>query len=222
LKKFGFFLIVVLALSAIWLQNQSSLSDRFTHAEKKSNPSPAKFTSNQIKGSISNEKFNLQLSRASQQLSQIQEDPVQVEIELRQWAQAMNETELSHLEALSFDRQRDQDLRFLAVTLLSWSKNSAAGGLLTNIAGSSFDEILNPGRLGDFEKILRLRAAEGLGELSISSDDKKSYIQQILNKTPYAEVSDRALRLQWNLDGAAPSPEAQDQQALEKLLSREE
>ncbi|MFN9066367.1 MAG: hypothetical protein ACK5V3_04005, partial [Bdellovibrionales bacterium] len=200
MKKLGFFLLVIGAVGGLWIQNKSPINESLARIQKKLNPSSHEPVLKKIDSGISNEKFDIQLSRASQQLSQLQEDPVQVELELRQWAQSMSQQELSRLEDLSFDRQVHQDLRFLAVTLLSWSKNSAAADLLTNIAGSSFDEILNPGRMGDFEKILRLRAAEGLGELSISTEDKKNHLHSILNSTPYTEVADRIQRLRWSLD----------------------
>ncbi len=222
MKKIVFLFIALLVVGVLWTNVPGTQKTSFSNLKVKldsliTNPSATK-----IKNSLPIEKLNEKLARAAQQLSQLQNDPSQVELELRNWAQALDESELFQLQELSVNRQADQDLRFLAVTLLSWSKNSSAGNLLTQIAGSSFDEILNPGRLGDFEKILRLRAAEGLGELSISIEDKKSLVRQILDKTPYTEVADRAHRVQWNLDGTAPTPEKQDQEALEKLLSQEE
>lgn len=165
--------------------------------------------------------FKKTFAMRAHQLAQIQEDPSKVELELRDFARSLSRENLKELAELAADIRNNQDERFLAVTLIMWSKNPESSSQLIEIASLDFDPMLSPGRAGDFERILRMLAVEGLLEVPGSNQEKQVWAQKILSKTTLTEVSDRTHRLLWSLEGRAQSPAQQDETALTKLLSQE-
>lgn len=171
---------------------------------------------------IRNERNNktIQLvQRYSVEIGKIQTDPVTAELEMREAAKVLSEKELDELEKLVLDTGLNQDNRFVALTLMSWSKNSKVATSLVNIATSTFDPILNPNQKSDFEKILRMSAVEGLNEVPLQSLERVQYLNQILAKSELESVADRAMRSLWAEQKLAKSAVDQDQEALNKILS---
>lgn len=160
------------------------------------------------------------LKEEAQNLSRLHEDPTSIELGLRERALQLTKAQLLELKDFSLDSRHDQDQRFLAVTLLAWSNQAEAAPHLEAIASSEYDAILNPDRLGDFEKVLRLRATEGLGEISIPNELRSQLAQHILAKSPYPVIADRTHRLLWSQQGLAPKPEEQDLEALGKMIQK--
>lgn len=155
----------------------------------------------------------------SREIGQIQNDPVAAELRMRAVAQSLNQNDFAQLEKIILDTSLNQDDRFVALTLLSWSKDSTVAETLVDIATTPFDSILNPNQKGDFEKILRMSAVEGLGEIPLQPYQREEYLNQILEKSELEPVADRAMRSLWAEKKLAQSAADQDQEALEKLLS---
>lgn len=161
------------------------------------------------------------LAVEADKISQLDDNPHETELRLRRFSESLQESELVGLRRVILNSQAPQDYRFLALTVLSWSKQAQAGEWLAEIASSHFDPFLNPGRHGDFETILRMQAVEGLGELPLSPEQQKRNLRSIVQNSSQAQVVDRAQRALWALAGQAPTPAQQDQEALEKVLSKE-
>ncbi|MFN8791352.1 MAG: hypothetical protein ACK5Y2_07850 [Bdellovibrionales bacterium] len=157
----------------------------------------------------------------AEQISQLDSNPEATELRLRRLSESLQKSELEELRSVILNSQALQDHRFLALTLLAWSKQIQVGDWLSEIASSPFDPFLNPGRQGDFETILRMRAVEGLGELPLPPEQQKRHLSSIVQKSAQSQVVDRAQRALWALAGQAPTPAEQDQEALEKVLSKE-
>ncbi len=155
----------------------------------------------------------------SKEIGQIQNDPVAAELKMRADAQALLENDYALLEKMILDSTLNQDDRFVALTLLSWSNNPTVASTLVGIATSPFDPLLNPNQKGDFEKILRMSAVEGLSEIPLQPDQKIRYLNQIVAKSELEPVADRAMRSLWAEQKLAKSVVDQDQEALKKLLS---
>ena len=154
----------------------------------------------------------------SLQIAALNDDPVQTEIELHKHAQKLSPNDFPLLQKMALDRNEKQDQRFVAVTLLALSNQIQSADHLKNIALTPIDPYLSVGPNADFEKVLRMRAVEGLGEIPLNSNELSNYLSQIISSSDITLIVDRAQRLNLAYQGLAPTPEQQDQEALKKLL----
>lgn len=213
--KFALIFFVTLLMSVLFFNEEEQMTLFNFYPQK----NQAKET---LISPIRNERNNktIQLvQRYSVEIGKIQTDPVTAELEMREAAKVLSEKELDELEKLVLDTGLNQDNRFVALTLMSWSKNSKVATSLVNIATSTFDPILNPNQKSDFEKILRMSAVEGLNEVPLQSLERVQYLNQILAKSELESVADRAMRSLWAEQKLAKSAVDQDQEALNKILS---
>ncbi|MEN0059498.1 MAG: hypothetical protein AAGB31_11735 [Bdellovibrio sp.] len=160
------------------------------------------------------------LKQESAKLAQVQEDPAKVEQSLRQQARQLTLPQLQLLRERSLDLDVAEDERFLALTLIAWSEQREARSLLEQISLVPVDPFLSPGRKGDFERVLRMQAVEGLQDLALSSTELQNSLRHIISRSGEAMTTDRAHRLLWSSQQRAPSPQEQDKAALKKLLQR--
>lgn len=159
-----------------------------------------------------------EVQNLSSQIVALNEDPIHAEIELREHAQKLNPSDFPLLQKMALDRNEKQDQRFVAVTLLALSNQIQSADYLKNIALTPIDPYLSVGPNADFEKVLRMRAVEGLGEIPLNSNELSNYLSQIISSSDITLIIDRAHRLNLAYQGLAPTPEQQDQEALKKLL----
>ena len=177
-------------------------------------------TSYQIEPSKEAQNNTIQLvQQFSIDIGKIQNDPVVAELRMRTAAQDLPKSDYSVLEKIILDTGLNQDDRFVALTLLTWSNNANVASTLVKIATSGFDPVLNPNQKSDFEKILRMSAVEGLSEIPLQPFKRIQYLNQILVQTELEPIVDRAMRSLWAEQKLAMSVVDQDKEALKKLLS---
>jgi len=211
--KIGILLLAALLLSTLFLNKKEPI----TLLGSKKNQ--AKKTLNLSKPKELEHKTIQFVQMYSSEIGKIQNDPVASEMKMRAAAQGLTENDLVHLEKIILDISLNQDDRFVALTLLSWSNNFKVASTLVNIAITPIDPILNPNQKADFENILRMSAVEGLSEIPLQSYQRVQYLNQIVAKSELKPIVDRAMRSLWAEQKLAMSAADQDQEALKKLLS---
>lgn len=164
--------------------------------------------------------FKQQYDLEVKSIGQIDEDPEGTERRLKTFARSLKETEIKFLFETILDLHKSHDERFLAVMLLAWTGKAETSQLLEDIAASEVDPYLSPGRQGDFETALRMKAVEGIEELPIGSFAHQKHLQNIIYKSSNAHVVDRAQRSLWAAQGKADLPQTQDEDAMWELLKK--
>lgn len=155
-----------------------------------------------------------EIRQKSNDVSQVTDQPDQVEKDLKAYAAGLSAESCSLLKNYALDQNESPDLRFMAAYLLSQTSISAATSLLEEIAGSPIPATTPDAQ--NFEVTLRMQAVEGL----ILQASEKS-LNQVATKTNSVVVSDRAQRGLWYLKGQAPHPTQQETDALRKLITRQ-
>jgi hypothetical protein len=158
------------------------------------------------------------LAEESLRIAQIDEKPNETEQRLRVWAESLTTEDLRDLATHARNSRENQDRRFLATLLMGWSQKAAALEFLVDLAKSSLDPLTGPQRFGDFERVLRMQAVDGILELPMAPTQVMNALQAILNHSDQAAVVDRAQRALWFLQGMAPTPTQQDLRALKELI----
>jgi hypothetical protein len=147
--------------------------------------------------------------------------PEQTEQRLQEWARGLSVDELGQLKTSVLDLHTPQDDRFLAIMLIGWSEKIEALDLLNDIAVTPIDPFLSPNRMGDFEKVLRMQAIDGILNLSSQSPFQvENALRNIATRSDDTTVTDRAHRALWSLHGDAPTPQKQEENALSELLTK--
>lgn len=146
--------------------------------------------------------------------------PEDTEERLQEWAHSLSKEELDQLEQAALDVQKPQDDRFLAVMLMAWSQKAEALENLKDIALAEINPFLNPNRKGDFERILRMQAVDGMIDLPVHTQNIVNTLRSVAAKTADSTIADRANRALWAATQNAPSPKEQDQKALDELLKK--
>ena len=146
--------------------------------------------------------------------------PEDTEERLQKWAHTLSKEELEQLEETALDIKKPQDDRFLAVMLMAWSEKAEALENLKDIALAEIDPYLTPNRRGDFERILRMQAVDGMIDLPVHTQNIAKTLQSVAANTGDSTIADRANRALSALHEEAQSPKEQDKAALEKLLKK--
>lgn len=150
------------------------------------------------------------------QIGALHDDPSESMERLQKKAGALSGEDIRALEALALENGREGDRRFLAVELLTMNAAPESARSLERIAVSSRPQRpLEP----QLETALRARAIEGLG--SHRSGIGQELLKKSLARLDESFLLDRAHRALLATEGAARSPEEQDQEALGRLLGVE-
>lgn len=152
-------------------------------------------------------------------IARIDSAPENTEERLQVWARSLSADDLKQLEKKALDISQPQDDRFLAVMLMGWSEKVEALDSLEDIALSEIDPFLSPNRMGDFERVLRMQAVDGMLDLPQGPNTVQA-LQKIASNTTETSTADRANRALWAQRGDAPAPKEQDKTALEQLLKK--
>jgi hypothetical protein len=161
-----------------------------------------------------------QLHHEATLIAQVDSDPEETEVRLKDWAHTLNEKDLNELKTMALNTEVPQDDRFLAVMLMGWSDQLAALENLKDIVLAEIDPYLNPNRKGDFERALRMQAIDGMISLPAHAQILATSLQNVIAKTNEAALADRANRALASINGHAPKPAEQDQAALDELLKK--
>lgn len=153
-------------------------------------------------------------------IGRIDSAPDDTEERLQNWAKSLNEKDLEQLEATALNIQKPQDDRFLAVMLMGWSEKAEALENLKDVALANIDPYLSPNRMGDFERVLRMQAVDGMLDLPAQSQVVVNTLQAVAAKTNDTTLADRANRALLAMQGGAPTPKEQEEKAYEELLKK--
>lgn len=162
--------------------------------------------------------FGEKFKNEAAEIAKLQIDPEAAEERLRQLARSMNQRDVADLYEVISDDSNDPDQRALAVELLSIKNDTASLTALQNFVAN---KTMVNGRQWDskkeFETVLRAQAVESIAaypqkEIALST---LSFLQRRVDEK---FLNDRIGRAAANLNGAAPSMQQQDDEALRKLL----
>ncbi|MCE3010403.1 MAG: hypothetical protein LW875_07310 [Proteobacteria bacterium] len=159
------------------------------------------------------------VTKMSQSISMPQASPEIEEQRLKEKALQLTTEELARLKKLALKNQVQQDSRFAALYLLSFSEKSEALDELYEIAGTPWPQDAPP-RPQEFERALRSFAVEAMG-LHPEKTRASGLLGRYLEKESDSFLFDRAQRTRNFLEGKAPHPRLQDEKALRKLLQTE-
>ena len=164
--------------------------------------------------------FEKKLHQEASLIGKIDNAPEDTEERLQNWAKTLNQKDLEQLEATALNIEKPQDDRFLAVMLMGWSDKAEALENLKDIALAKIDPYLSPNRMGDFERVLRMQALDGMLDLPANSENKTATLQSIAANTNDTTLADRASRALAALNTGAPTPKQQEEKAYEALLKK--
>lgn len=161
-------------------------------------------------------KFDKTVKLLSNEVSQITDNPEGINRKLDSEAADLNNDKIKHLNRIirannSSDISMDE--KALAVELLVRSSSQQAQETLKDfiLAEDTTTASQNPALTID-QRILKMRAVEGLNQPTI--------LNEVIAKTGDSLVSDRAHRALLSRKGLSSTPEQQDLDALNKILSR--
>lgn len=219
MKKLWFVPVILVLILSIWVLQKPSESrqSRVTAAPSAIIETQ---TSNEPKPVENLNPLEKKLHQEAALVARLDSAPDDTEQRLQDWAHTLSTKELEQLEQAALNTQKPQDDRFLAVMLMAWSKKAEALENLKDIALSEIDPFLSPNRMGEFERILRMQAIDGMIDLPAHDEHIERTLQAVVARTGDSSIADRANRALWALRGAAPIPEEQDRKALEELLKK--
>jgi hypothetical protein len=216
MKRIAFLLILI--LGAFWFLSQKAPILKAQLASQNSSKKSQTSESQVSKNLNSSSPLSLKLREESLKIGKVDGDPEETEKKLQAWARSLSSDDLKELALQAISLDVPQDTRFLAVMLLGWSEKFEALSHLTDIALAEIDPFLSPNRSGDFERILRMQAVDGILKLPISAQDSERSLSSIAARSGQSSLVDRAHRALWALRGQALQPSEQDQEALGKVL----
>ena len=177
-------------------------------------------TEPQVKVSEPLSPIEMRLRNEASNVGRMDAAPDGTEVRLQEWAQTLSATELEQLEKAALNIEKPQDDRFLAVMLMAWSEKAEALENLKDIALAEIDPFLSPNRLGDFERVLRMQAVDGMIDIPGQGENIARTLQSVAASTADTTIADRAYRALASVQGEAKSPEQQDKEAMEALLKK--
>lgn len=154
------------------------------------------------------------------QMQGLTDEPELVDQQISTLAQSLSSEELSKVKQIVFDRSKSGDERLLAAELLSRSANPVAIPLLKEIASASAKKFSKTEMIQQEFRAIQVLAIEGIGNKPDNQALAQTTLQDLIKKTEDPLLADRIHRTLWALQGKAPSPEKQDEQALQKVLNK--
>ena len=219
IKKFWFIPVIIVLIIGIWAFKKPSES-RQTVGIQNLSPAIVTQTENKPKLAESINPIEKKLHQEATLVGRPDTAPDDTEERLQEWAHTLSAKELEQLEQAALNIKKPQDDRFLAVMLMAWSKKAEALEHLKDIALAEIDPFLSPNRMGDFERILRMQAIDGMIDLPAHDEHIEKTLQAVVARAGDSSIADRANRALWALRGDAPIPQEQDKKALEELLKK--
>ena len=216
----GFFVLLIMAVGFWVLYHEPlEIAESFKADTPKvtSTIKPAT-TSNETAKNIS--PIETKLHQEASLIGRIDSAPDDTEERLQSWAKSLNQKELELLEATALNIEKPQDDRFLAVMLMGWSEKAEALDNLKDIALAKIDPYLSPNRSGDFERVLRMQAVDGMIDLPAQTQVIVNTLQAVAAKTDDTTLADRANRALLAMQSGAPTPKEQEEKAYEELLKK--
>lgn len=213
------FILLILLIGVFWIFDQKtpSLKTKLSSPVFKDRINESNRKNTHL---ISKTSLTDQLQKEALNIGKVDSNPAETEKKLQDWARSLNLQELRELAGQALNLNLPQDTRFLAVMLLGWSEKLESLNPLMDIALAEIDPYLSPNRSGDFERILRMQALDGILNLPLSSSDAESSLTTISSRSSQSVVVDRAQRGLWFLRGQAQKPAEQDHEALTRILKR--
>jgi len=217
-------LVIFLVTLEIWIESRNIEKAEVKKAITASDDSrkPAVATApHEVTKAPTNKNLSIrdQIAAWSEQVGQVQENPQVIEDSLNQFSASLKPHEMEDL-AFIIKKSNQQDQRFLSVELLARSKNLEAKKILKELALSPETprEKSNPDLKAE-ENTLRMRAVEGLMSAE-NQETAKSLLREVRSRTQNSFVSDRSERALHHLEKGGATPEAQDQEALQKFVNQ--
>ncbi len=153
----------------------------------------------------------------SKRSGMIDKDPFKSEKRLNELSRKLSNQEIISMTEIIKTPSQESDLRALAVDLLARNRNKHVLGKLEEIITTKWPESADARVIG-FEQALRARAIEGLE--SHPSPQATATLEKALRQTQDSFLLDHGQRALLHRRGQAKSVEAQDQEALSKILNR--
>lgn len=153
----------------------------------------------------------------SKRSGMIDKDPLESEKRLNELAHKLSDQEIISMTEIVKTPSQGSDLRALAVDLLARNKNKNVLEKLEEIITTKWPEAADARVIG-FEQALRARAIEGLE--NHPTPQATATLEKALRQTQDSFLLDHGQRALLHRRGQAKSVEAQDQEALSKILNR--
>ncbi len=158
--------------------------------------------------------FDSRFLKEAQKISELSNDPKQVDQKMDQLALSMSQLDLKKLSIVMENQNENGDTRALAVELISRAKTRDAVAALKEFV---IHQESGAGRNREFESVLRAQAIEGVAAYP-QKDLALSYLNAMADQVDESFLKDRIVRSEENLKGRAPTTEQQDDAALKQLV----
>lgn len=229
MKSTHFYFILVLALAIFFVEYDLSHRSKLVKNSKPENIQIADKKNEYLKpeiptlppqaeNKIIKNSFIAQFKTEAEQISQIQNNPDEVQSRLKKLSLGMNAKDVQDLYEIISSEKNNGDQRALAVELLSLKNDTASLIALQNfVASNTSTNGVKWDRKKELETVLRAQAVESIAafpqkEIAISTLD---FLQ---SKVDQKFLSDRISRAAAGLTNKALNLQQQDDAALKKLL----
>jgi hypothetical protein len=159
------------------------------------------------------------LEQMTQKMSGLSDNPTQVDQEITAFAQTLVASQLNELYLLVTEENTSGDKKLLATELLARSQLPISIELLKQIISSSSQQASQIPMVQQEYRAFQMLAIEGLSQKPELKNEARKTLTELASFTSDTLLLDRINRSLWALQGKAPSPEQQDQEALEKVLA---
>ena len=213
-------LVIIALVIGIWgfFKNPKVLVKEKSPSVSKAIDSPSNY--DKVPKSKALSPIEVKLRQEASHVSRMDAAPDDTEFRLQDWAHTLSAAELEQLEKAALDIQKPQDDRFLAVMLLAWSEKTEALENLKDIALSEIDPFLSPNRLGDFERVLRMQAVDGMLDIPVQGENIAKTLQSVAASTADTTIADRAYRALASVQDEVKTPKEQDEEALKRIKAK--
>lgn len=156
----------------------------------------------------------------AQKMSGLSDNPDQTDQEITSFAQTLLTSQLNELYSLVVTKNTPGDEKLLAAELLARSQLPISVDLLKKLAMKIPEDVSQVPMVQQEFRAFQMLAIEGLTQKPELQSESKKALSELATSTSDTLLLDRIHRSLWALQGKAPPPEQQDQEALKKVLER--
>ncbi len=157
-------------------------------------------------------------NQMTQKMTGLSDNPERVDLEITSFAQTLVASQLNELYLLVTEKSSSGDEKLLATELLARSQLPSSIDLLKQIVSSSSQQVSQVPMVQQEYRAFQMLAIEGLAQKPELKAEAQKALTELASTTSDTLLIDRINRSLWALQGKAPPPEEQDQEALQKVL----